>query len=79
MKMFMSLLTLCLVLLLPALVLASDLDNPVKMQEYFSLASMVVALASGVANMTKTDTDNKIVNWIGKLVDFLALNWTVRK
>ncbi len=40
-----------------------------------AILTAVVTAASGLANFTKTDTDNKIVNALGKLVNFLALNW----
>ena len=34
----------------------------------------VVTAASAVANLTPTDSDNKVVNWISKVVNSLALN-----
>lgn len=42
---------------------------------YLGEAAKVVATASVIANFTKTDTDNRIVAFIGKLIDFLAINW----
>lgn len=59
----------------PGLALAGDLDNPVKMAEYFNLAALVVTVASAVANLTPTQKDNQVIAWISKVVDFLALNW----
>lgn len=37
--------------------------------------SAVVAAASAIANLTPTETDNKVVAAIAKVVNFLALNW----
>lgn len=72
---FLPILALVAMLLFPHLALASDLDDPEKMANYFNLATMVVALASAVANVTPTHKDNQVVSWIAKVVDFLALNW----
>lgn len=46
---------------------------------YIEVGTSVVTVASAIANITKTETDNKIVSWLSKLVNFLALNWTVKK
>jgi len=35
----------------------------------------IVTVASLVANLTPTESDNKIVNLVGKFVNFLALYW----
>lgn len=35
----------------------------------------LVTMASAVANFTDGDADNKFVAVLGKVVDFLALNW----
>jgi len=35
----------------------------------------LVTLASAIANFTESDADNKVVAVLGKVVDFLALNW----
>ena len=39
------------------------------------IAGLVVLVASAVASSTPSKTDNKVVNIISKIVDFLALNW----
>lgn len=41
----------------------------------FNIVTAVVALASAVANVTKTDADNKIVANVSKFVNVLALNF----
>jgi hypothetical protein len=38
-------------------------------------AAGFIAFASFIANFTPTQTDNKIVAFLTKLVDFLALNF----
>jgi hypothetical protein len=43
--------------------------------DLFGIISAVVSVASLVANMTPTESDNKIVEKVGKAVHFLALNW----
>jgi len=40
-----------------------------------AIATSVVATASVIANFTPTQTDNDIVNFIGKVVNFLAAYW----
>lgn len=44
-------------------------------KEYVDILAYVVAAASIVANLTKTETDNKIVGYVSGVVNFLALNW----
>lgn len=34
----------------------------------------VVTAASAVANLTPTDSDNKVVNWLSRVINSLALN-----
>jgi hypothetical protein len=41
----------------------------------FNIVTAVVALASAVANVTKTDADNKVIANISKFVNVLALNF----
>jgi len=41
----------------------------------FNIVTAAVALASAVANVTKTDADNKIVAKASKVIHFLALNF----
>lgn len=38
-------------------------------------ATAVVAAASAIANLTPTDVDNKLVASLGKVVNWLALNF----
>ena len=40
-----------------------------------AIATAVVTLASAIANITASDSDNKIVAFVSKFVDFLALNF----
>lgn len=42
--------------------------------EIVAIVGAVVAVASLIANLTPTDTDNKIIAKISALVDILALN-----
>lgn len=42
--------------------------------EILGIVTTVIAVASAVANLTPTDSDNKIVAKIAVLVDMLALN-----
>lgn len=69
--------SLLLVFCLPVLAFAfgSDLRDPDAMSRYFDLAAYVVAGASAVANLTKTDKDDKAVSLLSRLVNFLSLNW----
>lgn len=39
-----------------------------------TILTAVVTIASALANFTATETDNKLVAWLAKAVDFLALN-----
>lgn len=39
------------------------------------ILTAIVTVASLIANVTKTESDNKIVNFVGKVVNFLALYW----
>ncbi len=41
----------------------------------FNIVTAVVALASAVANVTKTDADNKVVATLSKIVNVFALNF----
>lgn len=75
-RFFFPLLALTLLLfVLPALALAGDLQNPERMAQYADLAGLVVLVASAVANLTKTDKDNKAVGLVSKLVNLFALNF----
>jgi len=49
-------------------------DAPV----YLEIASFVVMAASGIANLTKTDSDNIWIARIGKLINFFALNFRTK-
>lgn len=49
--------------------LVANFDN------VYAIVLSVIGLASLVANMTPTETDNKIVNAVGKVVNFLAAYW----
>lgn len=42
--------------------------------DLMAIVTGVIAVASAVANLTKTDSDNKAVAAISKLVNLLALN-----
>jgi hypothetical protein len=73
---FFPLLAFALVLLtFAAPALASDLDNPEKVALYFEFAAVIVAAASAVANLTKTDKDNKAVGLFSRIVNLFALNF----
>lgn len=39
------------------------------------ILTAIVTAASAIANLTPTETDNKIVAAVSKLVNFLALNF----
>jgi hypothetical protein len=41
----------------------------------FNIVTAVVALASAVANVTKTDADNKVIANVSKFINVLALNF----
>lgn len=45
----------------------------------FGIVTAVVTLASAIANVTKTDADNKVVARISQIVNVLALNFKVGK
>lgn len=75
-RFFFPLLAFALLLfVLPALAIAGDLQNPERMAQYADLAGLVVLVASAVANLTKTDRDNKAVGIVSKLVNLFALNF----
>lgn len=40
----------------------------------FNFVTATIAVASLVANWTKTDADNKFIDTVSKLVNYLALN-----
>ena len=42
---------------------------------YLQIASLIIAAASAVSMLTKTDSDDKILNALGSIVDALALNF----
>lgn len=42
---------------------------------YVNVATAVVTVASFVANLTKTDADNRAVAFVSKAVHFFAMNW----
>ena len=44
-----------------------------------AILGSIVTIASLLANITPTDSDNIIVTKFAKIVDFLALNFTIRK
>lgn len=54
---------------------ANDLTDPEAMKNYFGIAGAVVGAASAIANVTRTDRDDKAVSWLSKVVNFLSLNW----
>ncbi len=43
--------------------------------EILGILTAIVTAASGIANLTKTDADNKAVGFVSKTVNFLALNF----
>lgn len=43
-----------------------------------AVVTAVVTAASAIANLTPTETDNKIVDAIKKLINTLALNFKVK-
>jgi len=43
--------------------------------DIFGILTATVTLASLIANLTKTDADNKLVATLSKAVNFLALNF----
>lgn len=43
--------------------------------EILTIITAIVTAASGIANFTKTDADNKVVAIVSKFVNFLALNF----
>lgn len=47
--------------------------------EILATVSTVIAIASGVANLTPNDRDNRWVSIFANAVDFLALNFNVQK
>ena len=47
--------------------------------EVMAILGGIVMLASAIANVTPTESDNKVVEKLRKFVDFLAINWSVRK
>lgn len=49
------------------------MDN---IQEYLEIGTGVVTVASLVANQTKTDSDNKVISWISKIINLFAFNFT---
>ncbi len=40
-----------------------------------AIGTAIVTAASAIVNLTPTETDNKIVAWLIKVLDFLALNF----
>lgn len=46
--------------------------------QYLEIASLVIAAASVVANLTKTDSDNKWIARISKIINLFALNFRVK-
>lgn len=45
----------------------------------YTIVTSVVTIASVIANITKTDADNKIVASVSKFVNIFALNFNVKK
>lgn len=45
-------------------------------EDLFLIATSVVAAASAIANLTPNTHDNAIVDKVGKVVHFLAINWS---
>lgn len=44
----------------------------------FGMVGMVVTVASAVVNMTPTQSDNKVLDFVIKTLDVFALNWVNR-
>lgn len=40
-----------------------------------TVLTAVVTVASVIANFTPSESDNKVVEFVRKIVDWLALNW----
>lgn len=74
-KFFICLFVILAAFVLPVVALAGDVNNPDAMQNYFQAAAVIVTAASALANLTPTETDNKIVGVVSKIVNFLAGNW----
>lgn len=49
-----------------------------RIEDYLEIAGLVVALASAVAAMTPSDSDNRIVGALIRVLDACALNWNRR-
>ena len=43
-------------------------------QDYLTAAAVVIAGASALANLTRTESDNRLVAFFAQVVNFLALN-----
>lgn len=74
-KLFSVLLAVSLVLLSFTCAAASDFDNPAKIEGYINIATLVIAAASAAANAFPDRRASAAVDILGRLVDFLALNW----
>lgn len=46
--------------------------------DIIEIIGLVVAIASGIAAMTPTESDNKIVDKVIRVLDAFALNWNKR-
>lgn len=74
-KLFSVLLAVLSVLLFASVAGASDFDNPAKIEGYINIATLVIAAASAAANVIPDKRASAVVEVIGRLVDFFALNW----
>lgn len=54
---------------------AGDAFRTLHAEDWQTIGSTVVAVASVIANLTHTDRDNKAVGWFSKLVNLFALNF----
>jgi hypothetical protein len=47
--------------------------------QVIEVAGVVCLIASAIANLTPTETDNRIVAMVSRVVNLLAMNFTVRR
>jgi hypothetical protein len=52
-----------------------DFLSGIDIEKVLLWGGAIVGAASLIANVTPTETDNKIVNLLGKLMNFLAANF----
>lgn len=67
------LLTLCLTCVVA--LAAGDTFRTLHSADWQNIVTTLVAVASVVANATKTNRDNIAVGWLSRLVNFFALNF----